>query len=367
MSEYLIQDTTLEDIADAIRAKKGTQAGIQVSDFPSEILSIPTGSSGAILSPTSNLMASTTGTLTEEIVWGHYFKCGNDYYSIGIQLTGSDNTYGYVALFKRVNGVWVKQGNMTPFSNVHYQIVLNTMQYVLYTAVQNIIMFTFYEGSSSYIYLYDIDNLTLTHSYTTPGYNVVLYNYPANPRYIGMYCATTDRLYYRYVEDDGSLNGTDWRNDAYTVFGSTDPVPSMVWCRTNYVIFLKRPDVPKLVRYDLGNGPGRTHYHYNYTMGDYTQWSAMFYLTNTGLFFFKADGLTSSTYGGIRPYGVYYKATLTNGSPGTCDLYSSDSYGTTFIPLNNNIFFDGDKQCMNGLGCAGYTDANNYNSRIILI
>ena len=37
MAEYLINDTTLEDIADSIRAKDGTSADIQVSDYADRI------------------------------------------------------------------------------------------------------------------------------------------------------------------------------------------------------------------------------------------------------------------------------------------------------------------------------------------
>lgn len=42
--EYRIHGDTLTDIADAIREKKGTEEPISVSDFSSEILSIPSGS-----------------------------------------------------------------------------------------------------------------------------------------------------------------------------------------------------------------------------------------------------------------------------------------------------------------------------------
>lgn len=37
MAEYLIEDSTLEDIADSIRAKDGTSADIQVSDYAQRI------------------------------------------------------------------------------------------------------------------------------------------------------------------------------------------------------------------------------------------------------------------------------------------------------------------------------------------
>lgn len=45
MADRLIQTSTLQGIANAIRGKDGTQADIQVSDFASRISAIPTGSS----------------------------------------------------------------------------------------------------------------------------------------------------------------------------------------------------------------------------------------------------------------------------------------------------------------------------------
>lgn len=80
MSEYLIQDTTLEDIADAIRAKKGTQAGIQVSDFPSEIASIPTGGDPIIVESDSALY---NDGLFSSLHTYPTFYYNNDYYVVG--------------------------------------------------------------------------------------------------------------------------------------------------------------------------------------------------------------------------------------------------------------------------------------------
>ena len=45
MANYLIQDSTLTDIADAIRGKTGSQATIDVADFATEISNIPSGGS----------------------------------------------------------------------------------------------------------------------------------------------------------------------------------------------------------------------------------------------------------------------------------------------------------------------------------
>lgn len=43
MAEKLIQDTTLTNVANAIRSKDGTSAPIQVSDFATRISNIPSG------------------------------------------------------------------------------------------------------------------------------------------------------------------------------------------------------------------------------------------------------------------------------------------------------------------------------------
>ena len=46
MADYLIHDSTLEDIADAIRSKTGSSALINPEDMPTEIASIETGGGG---------------------------------------------------------------------------------------------------------------------------------------------------------------------------------------------------------------------------------------------------------------------------------------------------------------------------------
>ena len=47
MAEYLIQDTTLTAIADAIRSKTGKTDAIPVPDMPTEIASITAESGGS--------------------------------------------------------------------------------------------------------------------------------------------------------------------------------------------------------------------------------------------------------------------------------------------------------------------------------
>lgn len=60
MAEYLIQDTTLEGIADAIRAKTGSSASMTPAQMPTEIASIPTG--GGVT--TQPLSVTENGTYT---------------------------------------------------------------------------------------------------------------------------------------------------------------------------------------------------------------------------------------------------------------------------------------------------------------
>lgn len=64
MAEYLIQDTTLSDIADAIRAKEESTGTIQVNKFASRIAAISTGIEVQTASGTFNTSSSGTATVT---------------------------------------------------------------------------------------------------------------------------------------------------------------------------------------------------------------------------------------------------------------------------------------------------------------
>lgn len=64
MSEYLVQDTTLTAIADAVRAKKGTTEPIALTDFATEIESIQSGGGGGVL--TANDDDEMKGLLVEQ-------------------------------------------------------------------------------------------------------------------------------------------------------------------------------------------------------------------------------------------------------------------------------------------------------------
>jgi hypothetical protein len=66
MAEYIIQDSTLTDIADAIRAKDGSSAPILTEDMADAIAAIP---SGGGITPTGTKQISITqnGTTTEDV------------------------------------------------------------------------------------------------------------------------------------------------------------------------------------------------------------------------------------------------------------------------------------------------------------
>lgn len=55
MADYLIHDSTLEDIADAIRSKTGGSSLVAPEDMPTEIASIETGGGGSLPSIISKI------------------------------------------------------------------------------------------------------------------------------------------------------------------------------------------------------------------------------------------------------------------------------------------------------------------------
>lgn len=90
MAEYLIQDTTLSDIADAIRAKEESTGTIQVNKFASRIAAISTGIEVQTVSGTFKTSSSGTATVT----------CGfrPDVVSISLGETSDDNDVYAVAI-----------------------------------------------------------------------------------------------------------------------------------------------------------------------------------------------------------------------------------------------------------------------------
>lgn len=104
MSEYIIESQTLTDIADAIRTKGGTSAGLTPLEMPNAISSISTGYPTLRHLTTYTLDSDTDSNIllipcTDEMSSCHYFIIHvNSTFSVSDWLySGLNNTaYGYV-------------------------------------------------------------------------------------------------------------------------------------------------------------------------------------------------------------------------------------------------------------------------------
>ena len=147
MAEYLIQDTTLDAIANAINAKTGSSSAMTPAEMVTEIAAIPSGGGiGGIVNyieyvPVSDLNASNRGTvqLTEGIdcvvvvlataktitsVYGAYiwigstFPAGNVIVNTLSRVIRPDGTFGYdgnEASFNKQTGVLTLGGQYGTF------------------------------------------------------------------------------------------------------------------------------------------------------------------------------------------------------------------------------------------------------------
>lgn len=118
MAEYLIQDTTLTAIADAIRTKSEKSDAIPVSDMSTEIMNIPVG--GASLN--YSIVGSTTqpSNPTENMIW------------VNTDVEIADHMFTATEPTSPIDGtVWVSVGTT---SKVEFSVVKNTlvMIYPLY-------------------------------------------------------------------------------------------------------------------------------------------------------------------------------------------------------------------------------------------
>ena len=84
MAKYLIEDTTLTNIADAIRAKKGTTAPVAVINFASEISAIEGGGSTDGGECTGRHVIEVDTLPTENIDTNALYRCGGKYYEYGL-------------------------------------------------------------------------------------------------------------------------------------------------------------------------------------------------------------------------------------------------------------------------------------------
>lgn len=104
MADYLIQDSTLTDIADAIRAKTGNSATMTPSEMPTEIGSIQTGGGGGF-----ELLASgvynhaITGTSTTVTIPVSYTGTAYAVYVEAERVADTAQTFAWLMYINRSN------------------------------------------------------------------------------------------------------------------------------------------------------------------------------------------------------------------------------------------------------------------------
>lgn len=110
MAEYLIQDTTLTEIADAIRAKTGKTDAIPTTDMASEIAGIQTGTGGGSVETCTvtynnrdeSIYGMSWCTIENDNICGKAYL-GDDWavsdYVYGDELVVVKNTYVVVSLY----------------------------------------------------------------------------------------------------------------------------------------------------------------------------------------------------------------------------------------------------------------------------
>ena len=346
MSEYLIQDTTLEDIADAIRAKKGTQAGIQVSDFPSEIASIPTGSNGAVV----NAQLWTLNYIPYS-QFKCYFKYNNTQYALGVG--GGAYSTGYISLFALNNGSWTEIAQLSSFNEGYIDTVNKSLQCL----VKGKYLYYMYTDSSIHQYVVDLSAVTISaQSITIPITNSSYTYYLIYDQYGGtrlyMYCPNTDILY-RGTPVSTTSGVLTWSEYETSCFGSTGS-GYVVGCYykgstvTNPALYFARSDINnKLYRYDLNTYTG-----YLMTGSSHNAFNCMFNVNN------RVYGLIpiieTTTYG-PRIYSDCKEITMESQTS-----YAMSTFKTELIAQNNSIFNDGNNQYINGCGCWAYPDPNHF-------
>lgn len=149
MAEYIIQDSTLTDIADAIRAKDGSSAPILTEDMADAIAAIPTGGGGSLPSVISKIdggsftFATDTAVQSNKIshtlgvkpkgyiIWSDdVMRVADNYqniclmfsYGIGLpwlgSIGGTENQIGYsYAMWRKTNGAVQEQNSGAPKIN----------------------------------------------------------------------------------------------------------------------------------------------------------------------------------------------------------------------------------------------------------
>ena len=114
MAEYLIQDTTLTAIADAVRSKTGSTASLSPSEIATEIGNIKTGFPNGTEWTQSNINTAMCHVAYGDGIW---VACSNGtglYYSTdGMTWAQSNITSGIFYYSKYGNGTWVASSDST--------------------------------------------------------------------------------------------------------------------------------------------------------------------------------------------------------------------------------------------------------------
>lgn len=101
MAEYLVQEETLTDIADAIREQTGDENPIMLSNFASEIASIQGGGNVNYSTTEHEIGTWIDGkTLYEKTVVFQNFSAGDKY----IDIVNADTAFIYGGFFKQTSG-----------------------------------------------------------------------------------------------------------------------------------------------------------------------------------------------------------------------------------------------------------------------
>ena len=114
MTDYLIQDSTLTDIADAIRAKDGSSAPILTEDMADAIAAIPSGGGNPITKDEWTLASDYNGTTQ-----GFYY--GTNYIDrtfVGVQIIHID---GNTASSNAAKGVYIDNHYSAETMNVYFR------------------------------------------------------------------------------------------------------------------------------------------------------------------------------------------------------------------------------------------------------
>ena len=125
MADYLIHDSTLEDIADAIRSKTGGSSLIAPEDMPTEIASISGGGGGSSYemkllyetAPTTEQVSAIKVDFTSDML-------GYDFYRVALLGRFAKNPYPYVGFNTETNNRYLNAWANTSVGSSHFECFL---------------------------------------------------------------------------------------------------------------------------------------------------------------------------------------------------------------------------------------------------